>query len=1055
MQLLKRTTLFCQEGTSDKIYEVDLCRVAPDRYVVNFRYGRRGTTLKEGVKTDQPVDLAKAEKVFEKLVASKTSKGYQEAENNVSSPQLELTVDSQKQTETILNYLTNSNPEQWSLDRIIWRAGELKIKEATPLLINLLGTGTPLRDYSIIWSLGWCGDQTTIPVVDKIYRTTSTPKFVQRIALAALFKLADSTLIKKLKQDLSKKLPNSIRKLIKNKTGEELLTALKTELEESHNRRIDIIENLYLINDPKVRPALLNYLKNCPLKPGYFKAIRHLFKLAEYYQDSDFFGLLSYRIEKEPATYYEGSYSFHIRLPNDAGYVSKHRQEYNSQTGKWEAVTASAFEREMQSEDSRLAYGNKTRTYFQKRTWRTLKKLGQQEDSQYIPMATEVLLAFSDSDAQPPRQITFYRWDWEEQRSKKTTLLWDSYANYLSFCHILYENSPRYTLAENTLAWRCKSPYKPGNPEPSQREEAFPHLWEGQPQYLVRLLQESACLPVHQFAVKVLRDCQSFLDQLEIETIIQFIQSQYVVTAQLGFDLVKIKFQNQADCLPLLVALANSIIPEARATAYQWIEEQKNLVFEQSSVLAALMTSPYTDTRQFTKKLLNKSVLAEDIANSVLGQVFALLISFSLADTERIQEIGEILLLCFAPQLRNLGLEVIQDLLNHPLFAVQELGAKVLLNHAIPVVSLPGGVIDALIHSEYESVRTIGIRLFGQLPDETLLKSDRLILSFILHELPDIRAAIRPVLRRLGTTYPEFGLPLAEILLDNLFTAETHEGLHRDLFQILQTDLTGWKVDATPEMTRRLLNSPSTPSQELAGSILNANLDLWIEHFETGEIIQFSHHEVVALRVAAREMIMRILPRLKQQPQELAIAVRFLESKWEDSQEFGFRFFSTFLSPEDYTPEILVALCDSNNADVRKFGREMLIRCFKEVDGQDYLLKFSEHPSADMQLFATNYLENYASNHPEYLEALQPYFIRVLSQVNKGRIAKQRIFAFLEREALNSPSAAKIVAEILTRQSATVAIGDKAKSLEIMLKLHRQYPDISLPIQVKPVSSKR
>ncbi len=1054
MQLVKRTTLFFQEGNSDKIYEVDLCSVAPDRYVVNFRYGRRGATLKEGVKTEQPVDLAKAEKVFEKLVTSKTSKGYQEVESETSTPQLKVTANPQQQTQTILNYLTELNSEKWSLDRVIWRAGELKIKRATPLLINLLGSDSPLRDYGIIWSLGWCGDQSVIPTLERIYRQASTPKFIQRITLAALFKLADSTLNQKLKKDLHQQLPSTVCKLLKNSSSIELIPALKTELDAAHNRRIDILDTLYQINDPNLRPALLNYLKTCPLKPGYFKAIRHIFKLAEYNQDAEFFGLIAARIERESALYYERPYSPYVPLP-EGGYLSKRQQRYNSQTRQWETLATSEFEQEMQSENARIAYGNKTRIYLQKRIWRTLKELGNQEDTQYVPMAAELLLFFTDDDATPPKQTIFYHWNWEEQRSRKETLIWDSYAGYLSFGHILYENSPRYTLAKGGRAWICKSPYKPGNPEPPQREEAFPHLWERQPQYLLKLLRESNCLPVHQFAVKILKNCSSFLDQLDVETIIQWVSSRYEVTAQFGFDWVKARYQNAGDDISLLAALANCIVPDARTTAYQWIEQQKKRILEQSAILATLITSIYPDTRQFAKKLLSTPILADDVANSSLARVLAILISLASEDTERIQESGEILLVCFAPQLRSLGLGIVQDLLTHPLFAIQELGARILLNHETPSASLPPGLIDSLIQSQYESIRVIGIRLFGQLPEQTLLSSDRLILSLILHELSDIRAAIRPVLRRVGTNHPEFGLKIAEILIDNLFTTEMHEGLHRDLLQILQTDLTAWKPDATPEMTRRLLNSPSSPSQELAGSILKANLDKWIDFFDTGEIVQFSHHEVFVLREVAREMVMRILPRLKQQPPELAIAVRFLESKWEDSTEFGFRFFSTFLSPTDYTPEILVGLCDSNNADVRKFGREMLTRCFKEADGQNYLLKFSEHPNADMQLFATNYLENYASNHPEYLEALQPYFIRVLSQVNKGRIAKQRIFAFLEREALNSPSAAKIVAEILTRQSATVAIGDKAKSLKIMLKLHCQYPDISLPIQVKPVRSKR
>jgi hypothetical protein len=75
----------------------------------------------------------------------------------------------------------------------------------------------------------------------------------------------------------------------------------------------------------------------------------------------------------------------------------------------------------------------------------------------------------------------------------------------------------------------------------------------------------------------------------------------------------------------------------------------------------------------------------------------------------------------------------------------------------------------------------------------------------------------------------------------------------------------------------------------------------------------------------------------------------------------------------------------------------------------------------------------------------------VLSQVNRSRIAKQRIFNFLDTEAQKSETAAQIVAEILTRQSATIAIGDKSKAIQTMLKIKQQYPHILLPLQIKLV----
>src|SRR5689334_5630774 len=79
MKLVKQTSLFFREGRSDKVYEVDLCEVGGGQYVVNFRFGRRGTALNDGSKTPLPVARGEAELIFDKLVASKIAGGYQES----------------------------------------------------------------------------------------------------------------------------------------------------------------------------------------------------------------------------------------------------------------------------------------------------------------------------------------------------------------------------------------------------------------------------------------------------------------------------------------------------------------------------------------------------------------------------------------------------------------------------------------------------------------------------------------------------------------------------------------------------------------------------------------------------------------------------------------------------------------------------------------------------------------------------------------------------------------------------------------------------------------
>lgn len=71
----ERTTLYFREGSSDKVYQAAI-EPRGDLFVVNFAYGRRGTTLQTGTKTSSPVDYQTAKNTFDKLVAEKLAKGY-------------------------------------------------------------------------------------------------------------------------------------------------------------------------------------------------------------------------------------------------------------------------------------------------------------------------------------------------------------------------------------------------------------------------------------------------------------------------------------------------------------------------------------------------------------------------------------------------------------------------------------------------------------------------------------------------------------------------------------------------------------------------------------------------------------------------------------------------------------------------------------------------------------------------------------------------------------------------------------------------------------------
>ncbi|WP_233890640.1 WGR domain-containing protein, partial [Tenacibaculum piscium] len=131
MKLIKQKKLYFSDEKSDKVYEVDLCE-SQDLFIVNFRYGRRGTSLREGTKTVFPVSYEEAEKIFNKLVGSKEKKGYSE-EIQVTTQEVENPKKEEKSTtrkDTILKYLNQAlkgtYTRNWKVSRIINRVGVLK-----------------------------------------------------------------------------------------------------------------------------------------------------------------------------------------------------------------------------------------------------------------------------------------------------------------------------------------------------------------------------------------------------------------------------------------------------------------------------------------------------------------------------------------------------------------------------------------------------------------------------------------------------------------------------------------------------------------------------------------------------------------------------------------------------------------------------------------------------------------------------------------------------------------------------------------------------------------
>lgn len=1054
MRLVRQTRLHFKEGNSDKIYEADLCE-SNGAYLVNFRYGRRGAPLTEGTKTANPVALAEAEKVFAKIVQEKTRKGYQElaaGETEAQAkPKTPIVFDDNARRAYIVERLREAiqNPKKkhkWELDRVIWRAGELKIREAAAPLILLVGTGNALRDYCAAWALGFCADTNDRYAINVLQNLVlNADEATARIAREAILKLSDENARRESQLESVKLLPESLQTLATNGAGADFETVLRAQIEKSAGGSHRILTQIYQINNEIVRPALLKLLNEIPLERNYFKPLRHIFKIAEYRRDAPVFGIIAKRFAVERAAYTSNSYSNEFYF-------------WNQETRKTERVKKSV---ELSSDESRYAFSNQTRDYFVRRTWRALRRMAEINDQDFVKMAVGALLPFTDDDAREPQTASFYsynklangRYDWNNPVINN--VYYDHFANYLLFNHLLYENSPRYEYKINTGAFRCRQNYKPGDAAPNVREEAFPKLWQAQPIGLLHLLAESRCLPVHEFAVKALRDCTEFCRALDAEAVLMLLESRYEVTAKFGFELAKALYDARNPNVALIVAVAVCQNADARAAARNWIETSRELFARDGDVMIRLLTAGFADTREFAARLLQTTNYREADAQVLIARLLSELISFGENRRAEAKDLSDAIFKSFGKQLAKLNLDVVRDLLAHPLAAVQELGGNILLVHEIAAADLPGDIINQLMQSDFEVIRGIGIKLFGQLPEETLRERTDLIVALLAHELADVHFSTSPIVRRLSLQSSDFARNIIAQIISALLAPEEHENVHSRLLETLR-EIPNFADYVELETARLLIKTESAPAQELGGAVLTARAKDWHERVSTEEIIELTNHEIQSVRQSSQEIAWAAHNRFRIEANQFAasevnLLVRALDAKWTDSQTFWFDFFRNNLTAEELTPAVLVAICDSVNEPVNKFGRDLLQTYFAAENAIEYMLKLSEHPSQNMQLFVTNYLESYASNSAERIRELQPYFVRVLSLVNRARTAKNRVLAFLEREALKDREAAQVVAEILARQSATIAIKDKAQTIETMLKIRRKFPEIQLPIVVREV----
>jgi predicted DNA-binding WGR domain protein len=1054
MKLIRKARLYFKEGKSDKVYEVDLCRLSKGRYVVNFRYGRRGSRLREGTKTLSPVERQKAEDIFNSVVVSKKNKGYKDSDEQ---PQLAVkfqappaadpsdVTDRRELIETaVLKRFQDPSirADLKKLRRVVWRIGELAIKQAVPDLMALIPSKDELMNYCVAWTLGRCADTRAFPALNRLFSDTGSD-MVKRTAREALLATATEDQARDIIDGIVQQLSQPVKKALASDDSSQLAAAAGSTIFQGGPQGMGLLEDLYRVAVviPCARAFILSTLNEIPFKPDYFKAIRHIYKTAEFRLDADVIGLLALRFETEKACYFLDSGSRYATLP-----------------GTWEYVK---IKDEVTKPDSRLAYSSRTRDYFRRRGWRILRRLGNSDDEQYVKMAVGILLPFTDQHAAAPKKSTRYRWEqgaggrWHSV--PEAVREYGPYGGYVAFNHILHSHHAKYRLSPNGLTWLTVSEPDAETPaglssaaetRPEPRHEAFPQLWDRQPEALWQLLSESRCEPVHRFATRALMDNADFCRQLTSEQIRVLLSRPYEATIVFGLSLARHRYDPSNPDFDLIEALLTADLEPARRTARQWIEDQPDMLVQAPGLMTFILTCGHADVRQWGHTLIERAAFDDAHIEGLIARLVAFLLGLDdRADAHSvvIEDIGTVMLGVWAPQCRRIDIRIIEDLLQHPLTALQVLAGQLLLQHHTPPEKLPPALIRSLIEAHSPELRGIGVQLFSGLPEPMLLRQADLIYTFCISGDQQVRQAAHPMVRRLAQSDNAFAHDLFERLFPLIFQKAPSPEFRQDFVALLSDGLEKPALTLDSNTVWRLLQARALSARQLGAHLLaRANP----QAFSIRQWALLGSHALLAVRQWSWDVYTDHSAHIAG---NMADGLRLLDSNWDDTRDFAIDYFRNNFDAAHWTPVHLVSICDSTREDVQRFGRELITTFFENAHGAEYLLKLSQHPSTNVQLFASNFLEDYTRGDLQRIGQLTPYFVTVMSQVNCGRVAKARIFKFLHHLARESAEAAALVAPICNRISATIAIGDRGSCVRILRDINRKYPQVSTRLETIPV----
>lgn len=184
---------------------------------------------------------------------------------------------------------------KWTLQRVAWRAGELRMGEAAEHLERLLRLGDPVSQYAVLWAL--CRTATQAHA-DALHLYAMDPGYTGRMAREGLRRILTGDERQRFLEMQRARVSWTLRDKLSP-----LDAAALTELLASgvHDREIS---RVYLEDDDATQQALRGFVAGVELTERNVEALNELFQAALLRGDGAMFGVVAQRLEENsPASY--------------------------------------------------------------------------------------------------------------------------------------------------------------------------------------------------------------------------------------------------------------------------------------------------------------------------------------------------------------------------------------------------------------------------------------------------------------------------------------------------------------------------------------------------------------------------------------------------------------------------------------------------------------------------------------------------------------------------------------------------------------------------------